>query len=127
MSLERNPEKIMIFWDDPLRIKKKEGRKSAGQKAKAYEKLHPEFIIGEKVPINNDTDVKGARLGSDGILVYYERKYTIKKKGLRCVYNPQEEYQFEECETCEHFPCYLDNLWQFNGLCMDHNKEKEEK
>ena len=120
-------EEIIIFWDDPLRIKKKEGRKNAEQKARAYEKRHPELIIGKKTQITTETDVKGKSLGTDGVMEYFERKFTIKKKGLRCVYNPKEDFQFTECESCSIFPCYRDNLWQFNGLCMDHKKQKKEE
>lgn len=120
MSLERNPEQIVIFWDDPLRIKKKDGRKNAEQKAKAFEKLHPEWIVGEKTEVWTETNVKGKRLGSDGVLEYFERKFSFDKRGLKCTYNPQEDFQFDECKTCSKFPCYIENLWQFNGKCMDY-------
>jgi len=76
-------EQVITFWDDPLRIKKKDGRKSAGQKARKYERENPQLIIGEKIEINTDREVLGKEpLFASGSTVFYERKFTIKRKGL---------------------------------------------
>ena len=32
----------------------------------------------------------------------------------------KEDYVFDECKTCEKFPCYIEGLYQWNGVCMDH-------
>lgn len=117
-------EQVIVFWDDPLRIKKKDGRKSAGQKAKRYEREHPELIVGERIPINGDREVLGkAPLFGDTNHHYFERKFTIKRKGLECHYNPQEAFLCSDCESCGIFPCYADRLWLFNGKCMDYKEE----
>ncbi len=119
-------EQIIVFWDDPLRIKKNQGRKSAEQKARAYERENPELIVGDKTPIDNSTDVLGKEpLFGDGQTTYYERKFSIKRKGLECHYNPQEAFQLPECESCAEFPCYAERLWQLNGKCMDYTEEKK--
>ena len=116
---------VIIFWDDPLRIKKKDGRKNAGQKARAYEKEHPELIVGKKIPIATNREVLGKEhLFSDGNQAYFERKFSLKRNGLECHYNPQEAFLCSDCESCGIFPCYREDLWLFNGKCMDYKEEK---
>ena len=31
----------------------------------------------------------------------------------------KEDFQFPECEKCSKFPCYIEGLYQWNGVCLD--------
>ena len=33
---------------------------------------------------------------------------------------------FDECYECVEYPCYRDNLWQLDGMCMDFKEKGEE-